>query len=232
MTVAPGDGTDDNWRMSERSPQPPAPSSPLTPDDVRAHLRGNSTGVLRHDERADPVQYVLDAGGHPVLPVAGHHFDAADTGLSIPDEFDDALELQVTLEEISTEGPESDRWRIYHGSPEHPRFARCFIEAAKFFAEVFDGDVIAAGNPLQEAEPGLCKTINTEHREELRPLCRVFAKVDVERPLLVGVDPQGFDVRAAFGIVRVLAIRPMSSRESALEVFAAMARQARSRESE
>lgn len=216
--------------MAEHDPHPPSTPSPLTPEDVRLQLRENTTGVLRHDELVDAVQYVLDREGHPVLPVNAHHLDAVDTGLSIPDEFDDALELQVTLLEISAEGPEADRWRIYHGNPEHPRFARCVIEAAKFLGEVFDGDALVGSHALQDAEPGLCKTINSEHRDDLRPLCRAFAKVDIEKPLLVGVDPHGFDVRATFGIVRVLAIRPMRSREDALDVFRAMVKQAQARE--
>ena len=141
------------------------------------------------------------------------HSDVVTDGIRIqaaaqflPEESDEAMQLQVTLEEIQDAGDFAalcDRWRIYHGEPEDVRWARISIDAAKFDGRMFDGLALMQPNALAEAEPRICRKVNAEMRELLRKACLAVAEVEIEDPRLVGVDPLGFDVRGRFEIVRL-----------------------------
>ncbi|MBL0927422.1 MAG: hypothetical protein IBJ11_07200 [Phycisphaerales bacterium] len=146
----------------------------------------------------------------PALEGPGH----ADPVLHVPDESADALQLLVSLEEVP-DSPLTDRWQAHHGPPqiERPeggrvqgRFAAAWIDSAKAFDRVFDGDALMGSlvSPasLIKGEPGLCKVLNTD-RARLARLCQRFAGVVVPDPLCVAVGPRGLSVRARFGIVFV-----------------------------
>ena len=68
--------------------------------------------------------------------------------------------------------------------------------------------------------------VNREHREGLRALCLRFAGADVEAPLLVGVDPHGFDVRRRFDVIRVPVDPPMQTATEVREAFTRMLEEA------
>ncbi len=76
-------------------------------------------------------------------------------------------------------------------------------------------------NPLAGDEAKLCRTVNKERRDALTRLCRK-SDADVAEPLLVGVDPLGFDVRRRFDVVRVPAVEPMLTIADAERVFGLM----------
>jgi hypothetical protein len=63
--------------------------------------------------------------------------------------------------------------------------------------------------------------------DDLRRLCAHFANFTLEKPVMVGIDPLGLDVRAAFDVVRVPAIEPMKTASDADRVLKAMMKQAR-----
>ena len=48
-----------------------------------------------------------------------------------------------------------------------------------------------------------CKEMNGGRSASLRAICRHFTGVEIERPLLVGIDPLGLDVRGPFSVLRV-----------------------------
>jgi len=50
-------------------------------------------------------------------------------------------------------------------------------------------------------------------------MCFAKTKVEVEEPVVVGVDSLGLDVRATFGIVRVPFDTPMQSSDDVLAMF-------------
>src|SRR5690606_10916285 len=90
---------------------------------LRAHTRAD----LRFEEHMRPIRYVISPGpflaGRLVAPVMVAMLDAVDTALFIPEDVDNAMEMQVTLEEFRERGESesarlADRWRIYHGEPE------------------------------------------------------------------------------------------------------------------
>jgi len=173
---------------------------------ARAFLRANLTGTIGFDEEFIPIKVVVAPDGALVAPVMVAMLRALDVVIFLPAEDDAAMQLQVTLEEIQDSGEHAalcDRWRIYHGEPEDVRWARISIDAAKFDGRMFDGLALMEPNALAEAEPRICRKVNSEMRGLLKQACLRVAEVEIEDPRLVGVDPLGFDVRGRFDVVRL-----------------------------
>jgi hypothetical protein len=173
---------------------------------ARAFLRANLAGTIGFDGEFVPLKVVVAPDGALIAPVMVAMLRAFDVVIFLPEESDDAMQLQVTLEEIQDKGEHAalcDRWRIYHGEPEDVRWARISIDAAKFDGRMFDGLALMQPNPLAEAEARICRQVNAELREQLRKACRAVAKVEIEEPRLVGIDPLGLDVRGRFEIIRL-----------------------------
>lgn len=197
-----------------------------------AFLRANTKADLRFDEHLRPIRYVIAPDGRLVSPVMVAMLDSVDTVLFIPECIENAMEVQVTLEEFTERGKHgelADRWRIYHGDPEDVRWAIMSIDGARHEGVVVDGDPLMRINPFtgSGAEAAICRHMNEDHQDDLRRLCLHFANVEIESPIMVGIDPLGIDVRARFDVYRVPAIEPMTSREDARRVLAAMTEQAR-----
>lgn len=194
---------------------------------ARAFLRANLTGTIGFDDEFIPIKVVIAPDGHLVAPVMVAMLRAFDVVIFLPEESDEAMQLQVTLEEIHDKGEHAalcDRWRIYHGEPEDVRWARISIDAAKFDGRMFDGLALMEPNALAAAEPGICRKVNADMRDVLRKACLRVAEVEIEDPRLVGVDPLGFDVRGRFDVVRLDAdpeIADESDAYAALEDLAA-----------
>jgi len=173
---------------------------------ARAFLRANLAGAIGFDGEVVPMKFVVAPDGALVAPVMVAMLRAFDVVVFLPEESDEAMQLQVTLEEIQDAGEFAslcDRWRIYHGEPEDVRWARISIDAAKFDGRMFDGLALMQPNALAESEPRICRKVNAEMRDLLRKACLRVAEVEIEDPRLVGVDPLGFDVRGRFEIVRL-----------------------------
>ena len=173
---------------------------------ARAFLRANLTGTIGFDEEFIPIKVVVAPDGALVAPVMVAMLRALDVVIFLPAEDDAAMQLQVTLEEIQDSGEHAalcDRWRIYHGEPEDVRWARISIDAAKFDGRMFDGLALMEPNALADAEPRICRKVNSEMRGLLKQACLRVAEVEIEDPRLVGVDPLGFDVRGRFDVVRL-----------------------------
>ena len=185
---------------------------------ARAFLRANLAGAIGFDGEVRPIKLVVAPDGALVAPVMVAMLRAFDVVVFLPEEGDEAMQLQVTLEEIQDKGEHAalcDRWRIYHGEPEDVRWARISIDAAKFDGRMFDGLALMQPNALAEAEPRICRKVNAEMRELLRKACLAVAEVEIEDPRLVGVDPLGFDVRGRFEVVRLDAIPEIADESDA-----------------
>lgn len=199
-------------------------------DAAHAFLRGHTTGELRFEEHLRPVKYVITPDGRPAMPAMVAMIEAVDTVLFVPDCAEGAMELQVTLEpfeERGKDGAAADRWRIYHGQPDDVRWAYLHIDAARFQTLVIDGEVLVRPNPFTSDEGRLCKMMNQERPEDLKRMCAAFGGMDVEKPVMVGIDPLGIDVRAAFDVVRLPAPEPMATPQDAQRTLEAMAAKAR-----
>lgn len=125
----------------------------------------------------------------------------------VPDYSEDCMEIHVSLHKFDDSGKGgllSDRWNVYHGDSPDVQWALVDIDAARFHEMFIDGEGLCRENPLAEFENSICKQIN-ENTEYIRGLCLSKTNVDVTDPVVVGVDPLGIDVRAPFGIVRIIA---------------------------
>jgi hypothetical protein len=135
--------------------------------------------------------------------------------LFTPEESDQALQLLLLPRPTDPDTDEAcDRWKAYHGTPAYPRWASCGIESARLGDDVVEGEALMVPNPLRAAEPALCKRLNAD-RARLTRLCHRATGVEIPGPLAVGVDPDGVDVKARFGIVRVLFGAPAPTGEAA-----------------
>lgn len=175
-------------------------------DQALKMLHSWTTGVLRFDEIVRPVRYVIAPDGRLVIPAMVAMLSTLDTALHIPDEDPDGLQLLVELHELDADGPEgalTDRWRIYHGEPEDLRWAVLDIDFGRFRGASIDGEAMVVPNALADAEPKLCALINGHHADALGRLVSDTLQITASQPVLVGVDPDGLDVRADHGVVRL-----------------------------
>ncbi len=207
--------------------------SEMNVEQAYAFLRGHTTGDLRFDEHLRPIKYVIASDGRIVAPVMESMLQSFDTVLFIPECVEDSLEVQVTLErfeERSREGVVADRWRIYHGEPQDVRWAWLDIDGARHGRMVFDSEALVRGNELAKDEARICRHMNEDHADDLRALCLHHAQVEIESPVMVGIDPLGIDVRGRFDVFRVAATEPMHSAEDARRVLTAMTHDVRDAE--
>ncbi|MEY3143792.1 MAG: hypothetical protein RLY21_2285, partial [Planctomycetota bacterium] len=139
--------------------------------DACRYLRAHLTGLISFDGEFVPIKLVIAPDGALVAPVMVAMLRSFDIALFLPDEGEDSMHMQITLEEISEKGEHAalcDRWRIYHGEPEDVRWARITIDAAKFRGLMFDGLALMRPNPLADVEVKLIRRINGEMRETLK----------------------------------------------------------------
>ncbi len=198
----------------------PEVSAPII--QAREFLRAHLSGSIGFDGDFVPLKIVVASDGALIAPVMVAMLRSFDITLFLPDEGEDSMQLQVTIEEIFDKGETAamcDRWRIYHGEPEDVRWARFTIDAAKFRGRMFDGSVFMVTNPLAECEAKICREINAQRRDTLKAVAASLAGLEIEDPRLVGVDPLGFDVRGRFDVVRLPADPPIADEEDA---FAAL----------
>ncbi|MDY7107843.1 MAG: DUF2470 domain-containing protein [Planctomycetota bacterium] len=200
--------------------------SDLTVDAAHAFLRAHTTGELRFDEHLRPIRYVIAPDGRLVAPVMVAMLQSVDTVLFVPECAEGAMEVQVTLvqfDEHSPDGALADRWRIHHGDPPDVNWAFLEIDAARHEGNVIDGETLTRPNPLAGDEAGLCREMNQAHADDLRRMCREYANINIEQPVMVAIDPLGLDVRGMFDVIRVPAVEPMPTADDARRVFQAMA---------
>ncbi|MDZ4754873.1 MAG: hypothetical protein SGJ11_10310 [Phycisphaerae bacterium] len=192
-------------------------------EDAVAFLRGHLSGLLRFDGDHRPVKIVVSHDGKLTLPAMVAMLRSLDTTLCLPDEEETSMHLQVSLEEFEEKGQHAalaDHWRIYHGEPPDVRWAIATIDAARFDGFFIDGDALGRPNPLAPLQASLCKKLNTEHTEEIRTACLKHAQIGIESPVVVGVDPFGWDVRGTFDVFRLESPTILTSEQDVLAALA------------
>ncbi|MDP7029415.1 MAG: hypothetical protein QF733_04255 [Phycisphaerales bacterium] len=176
------------------------------PDQATATLHAWSRGDLRHDAASTPIRYVLTPDGRPAAAVSSDMLQAVDCALAIPEEGEAQLELSVTLREFEPLGggeSNSDRWKIYHGTPPHPLWAMFDIDMARFRGAILDGEAVVRPNPLAAVEPRLCGLLNREYAPRVLTTIQSQLGISPEKPRVVGVGATGLDVRNRFDVVRL-----------------------------
>lgn len=181
-------------------------TEPLNPEPSLAvrRIRRSRTAVALADGAPFPVRFIIDGrDGALVFPAPHAIRDAHEVVLWTPEERFDADQIAVERREITGVFDEAkDRHLAYHGSPQHPIWLACAVSSARVDGHVFDADDLALANAIRGVEPRLCKALNAD-RARLAGLCHDMLRVRPEAPLAVGVDEDGIDVRAAFGILRL-----------------------------
>lgn len=82
--------------------------------------------------------------------------------------------------------------------------------------------------PLAEQEADILAHMNADHPENLRVYCRHVHGLDVLDAEMIGIDPDGFDVRADGRILRFDFDRPINDAQGARAALVALAQAARS----
>lgn len=160
------------------------------------------------------VAYVINRHGVLVIPVMVAMLQPCDIVMFIPEYCDDCMEMHISVQEFKEEGENAslaDRWQVYHGLSPDVQWATVEIDAARFHEAFIDGEQLQRENPMFAFEPELCKDLNENHVEHLIEICKKHTNVAVQDPVVVGVDPLGFDIRASFGIIRVPASTPFTT---------------------
>ena len=201
---------------------PHAMSHEITPE-IRtplAFMHGHLAGLFQFDENVVPLKVVVEREGRLVAPVMVAMLTAGETILYLPDESDESMHINVTLEEFEESGPDgelADRWRIYHGEPDDLRWAIFHIEAARLNRIFYDGDALLIPNALGAAEAAICRWANDNVIDALRTACLEQCEVEINEPKLVGVDQLGFDIRGRFDVLRLNSDIVMTSEEDAYD---------------
>ncbi len=194
-------------------------------EKAHRHLRGHSCAEIRFEEHIRHLSYVFHQDGYLVAPVMVAMLQALETMIFVPEATENALEALVTLDELDERGSEgaiTDRWRIYHGDPQDVRWARMNIDAGKLEGSVIDGTVLMRANPFAVDESRICKHMNQDHSADLRILALHFAHIEIENPVMIGIDPLGIDIRGRFDVVRINAAEEMQDAEDARAVLKSM----------
>ncbi|MHA7814143.1 MAG: hypothetical protein ACX94C_12240 [Phycisphaerales bacterium] len=190
---------------------------------ARSLLRAHTKATMLCDGTPYQVAYIIDPGsGSLVLCTEREMNGADDCVLAIPeDTFSCPMRVNITIEDMA-EGHESDRYMAYHMRQDRPNWSRGVISFAKIDSGgVADGEALMKPNPLLDAIPHLCKRLNADPKA-LRELGRLLTKVEIENPVAVGVDEEGCDIRAEFGVVRMNWPSPVTDADECELVIASL----------
>ncbi len=185
-------------------------------------LRSNSTCTLRFGENMQDMSYVIAPSGELVISAMVAMLQPCDTIMYVPGYGEDCMEMHVSLEQFDEHGSDgflADRWQVYHGEPPDMQWAKVHIDAARFHEMFIDGEYLQQTNELSEDEPSICKTLNQTNIDAVKQRCLEVTSVEVHEPIVVGVDSNGIDIRATFGIVRFPFDAPASSVDEVLKHF-------------
>jgi putative heme iron utilization protein len=91
------------------------------------------------------------------------------------------------------------------------------------------GDSYLAASPtaMAEAEPSVLEHMNADHRDALREYCRTTYDIDPNDVDMIGVDCDGFDVRADDSLLRFAFEEPVTAPAQLRAVFTALSRKSR-----
>jgi heme iron utilization protein len=89
------------------------------------------------------------------------------------------------------------------------------------------GDYLLPPSPLAEQEDGILTHMNTDHADNLSAYCRHVHGIDAARPEMIGIDPDGFDVRSDQGVLRFDFDAPVADAQAARQSLVDLAKAAR-----
>jgi hypothetical protein len=90
-----------------------------------------------------------------------------------------------------------------------------------------DSYLAADTTAMAEAEPSVLEHMNADHRDALREYCRATYHIDPNDVEMIGVDCDGFDVRADDNLLRFAFEQPVTAPAQLRAVFIALSRRSR-----
>ena len=222
--------------------------------EARHFTRGQLSGVLSTlSKRLDGhpfgsvSPFMLDHAGQPVILIS----DIAEHTKNIEADPRVSLIVQPYSPDMQVTGRVTvigRAERLADKAPLGPRYLRYFPQAAQYFAmhdfnfyrivplkvrwiggfgRIFwidpDAFLVDPGH-LTEAEPGIVEHMNADHGDTLRAGCRHVHGVRADTADMIGIDPDGFDVRTDEGLLRFAFETPVFDAESARHALIALAR--------
>lgn len=228
-----------------------------TVTQARALLRARHAGALATLSKrlngypfGSVVDYILDEEARPIILIstlAQHtqNIDADPRVSLLVHEASSDLQASARLTVVG------DAARIETTDALKARYLRYFPNAEQYFA-IHDfffyrieptqwryiggfGDIYwiapAAARPptgeLPEIEDGVLAHMNRDHADAIQAYCRHFYGMDSTDAAMVGIDVDGFDVRADGELLRFDFPHPVLSGEDARKVLTALAHEAR-----
>lgn len=225
--------------------------------EARRFTRGQQSGVLSTISKrlegypfGSVSPFILDHGGRPVIlisEIAEHtkNIDADPRVSIIVQPY--SQDMQVTGR-VTVIGRAE---RLDGKDALGPRYLRYFPQAAGYFAmhdfhfyrvepvrirwiggfgRIFwiDPEAFLTGaGSLPAAEDGILAHMNADHADVLLACCRHIHQVEPDAAEMIGIDPDGFDVRADGRILRFEFAGPVTDAETARAALVAMAQQCR-----
>lgn len=226
-------------------------------NDARRFARGQNSGVLSTiSKRLDGFPFgsvspfIFDLSGRPVILIS----EIAEHTKNIDADPRVSLIVQPYSQDMQTTGrvtvighaerlPEKDRLG--------PRYLRFFPQAEAYFAmhdfhfyriepvkirwiggfgRIFWVDPAAWLTPtgtLAEGEEAILAHMNSDHADTLRAYCRHFHQKETAIVTMIGIDPDGFDLRTEAGLLRIEFANPVLDAQQARQALVEMAQRCR-----
>jgi hypothetical protein len=186
-------------------------------------LRSAWSCTLLYDQTPFETRCMIDPrSGDFIVSIVKDALDATDITLACPrDSFDARIRVSIELDETTTE-EQRDRFTAYHLPSTPPLLVAGKFQYSKLDSgEVVTPDQCSLVNPLVSGMGTLCRLLNAD-RDRLSRVCKSLSGVAHETPLAVGVDPTGIDIRANYGLVRLVLPSRISDPDDAMNIIEAL----------
>ncbi len=186
-------------------------------------MRSAWSATLLFDQTPFETQCMIDPRtGDFIVAILKDALEADDLVLACPrDSLDTLLRISIELSEDVTE-EQADRFTAYHLPSATPLLAiGKFVYAKLDSGEVVTPEECPLANPFVDSMGPLCRSLNAD-RGVLAGVCKLLSGVDHESPLAVGVDPAGIDIRASYGLVRLVFPVPVADADEAMSSIDAL----------
>lgn len=226
-------------------------------DEARRFTRGQLSGVLSTiSKRLDGFPFgsvspfMLDHAGRPIILIS----DIAEHTKNIEADPRVSIIVQPYSTDMQVTGRTTVIGRAERLTDKDelgPRYLRYFPQAEGYFAmhdfnfyriepvkirwiggfgRIFWVDpeaFLAAPGTLLEAESGILAHMNADHADTLCAYCRHTHGMDTTSAEMIGIDPDGFDVRADGQVFRLAFPSPVTDAQTARAALVEMAQQCR-----
>jgi putative heme iron utilization protein len=226
-------------------------------DEARRFARGQQSGVLSTLSLrlegypfGSVSPFILDHPGRPVILIS----DIAEHTKNIVADARVSLIVQPYSADMQTTGRVTiigRAERLPDKDALGPRYLRYFPQAADYFTMhdfnfyriepvriryiggfgrihwIEPVGYLSAIDSLADAEPAIVEHMNQDHAETLRLYCRHVHGLEVAEAAMIGIDPDGFDVRADAQVVRFAFDTPVADSTAARAALVALAQQCR-----